>query len=139
MLADRAGSDTRRRTRIGLLLALVGAAAWVSLAAVDTASLVAPFWPAAGVAAGLYLTTERRFRPWLLAGLGLLILLVHLAQGYPLGVAAGFTASCLVETWLVRRSLVGPTSGRRAALHDEGDVSRLVGTFARAAAAAGHG
>ena len=140
MLADWAGSRTRRRTlRPGLLLVLVAASAWVSLAAVDTASLVAPFWPVAGVAAGLYLTTERRFRPRLLTGLGLLILLVHLVQGYPPGVAAGFTASCLVETWLVRRSLVGPGSDRRAALHDEGDVSRLVGTFARAAAAAALG
>jgi PAS domain S-box-containing protein len=128
-----------RTVRPALLLALVLVAGWVSLAVVEAASLVPPAWPVSGLAAGLHLTTARRRRPWVLAALTVVVLVVHLAHGYPLAVATGFTLACTAETWLVRRTLLRDRPDGRAALLEEGDVSRLVGAIALGAAVAALG
>lgn len=134
--ADGGISALPRALRLATLVVLVGASTALALAAVEDASLVAPFWPAAGLAAGAYLTTRCGARSWVLAGLGLLTLVVHLTAGFPIVVAAGFSLSCAAETWVVRRSLLRHRPDERAALLDQGDVSNLVVAVALGASVA---
>ena len=61
------------------------------------------------------------------------MLAAHLLAGLRLAVALGFTASSVAAAWLVRHQLVRGLDGRRAALLDQGDVSRLIGAIARRA------
>ena len=85
-------------------------------------------WPAAGLTAGLLLTSPGRLRPALTAVSFLLMLAAHLLQGYQLSVALGFSASSVAAAWVVRHQLVRGLEGGRAALLDQGDVSRLIGS-----------
>ncbi len=67
------------------------------------------------------------------------MLLAHLLAGYDWRVALGFTASSIAASWLVRPLLVRGLDGRRAALLDQGDVSRLIGAIALSSLVAGAG
>ena len=125
--------------RTSLLLTGVFTSAWLSLAVVDTESLVPSIWPAGAFTAGLYLTSPKRLRPRLLASCFGLMLLAHLLAGYDWRVALGFTASSIAASWLVRPLLVRGLDGRRAALLDQGDVSRLIGAIALSSLVAGAG
>ena len=130
-----------RPLRIGLLLAAVLVSAWGSLAVVDTASEVPTVWPAAGIVAGLLLTSPARLRSALTAASVLVILVPYLGLGHPLVPALGYSVSFVAAAWLVRSRLTRGLGGRRAVLRDSGDVSRFVGaiTTGSLVAAAGYG
>ncbi len=130
---------TARAARIPLLLVAVFVSAWLALVVVDTESLVPAIWPAGGVAAGLLLTSPRRLRRGLLAACFALMVLAHLLTGYDWVVAVGFSASSVAASWLLRHLLVRGQDVRRAALLDQGDVSRLVGAITTSSVVAGVG
>ena len=106
---------------------------------VDAESLVPALWPAGGLAAGLLLTSPGHLRPGLTAGVFALMLAAFLLQGYDWTVAIGFSASSAAAAWVVRAQLVRGLDGRRAALLDQGDVSRLIGAITVGSAVAGIG
>ena len=125
--ATALGSLTPQRVlRMTALLTAVGISAWLSLSVVESASRVPPLWPAGGLMTGLFLTTPRLLRPYVVALSAGLVLLAHLAAGYELTGAAGFTISTVVAAWVVRARLVHGLGGRHAALLDQGDVSRMI-------------
>ena len=130
---------TARTARIALLLVGVFGSAWLALLVVDTESLVPAIWPAGGLAAGLLLTSPKRLRPGLLAACFGVMVLAHLLVGFGWAVALGFSASSAAASWAVRELLVRGQAGRRAALLDQGDVSRLIGTITTSSAIAGIG
>ncbi|MET0838749.1 MAG: ATP-binding protein, partial [Marmoricola sp.] len=128
-----------RSRSLSLLLIGVLGSAWLALTVVDAASLVPVIWPAVGLTAGLLLTSPRRLRPALLAASFVLMLAAHLLQGYEWTVAVCFSASSVAAAWVVRHQLVRGLDGRRAALLDTGDVSRLVGSITAGSLVAGLG
>ena len=130
---------TARHLRTALLLLGVFSTAWLALTVVEAESLVPALWPAGGLAVGLLLTSPSRLRPALLASTFVLILGAHLLQGYDLTVAVGFSASSVLAAWVMRHQLVRGLDGRRAALLDQGDVSRLIGAITVGSAVAGLG
>jgi hypothetical protein len=128
-----------RTVRILLLLAAVFVSAWLSLGVVDTDSLVPAIWPAGALATGLVLTSPRRLRPPVLAATFGLVLAAHVLQGYDWGVALGFSVSAAAAAGAVAYTLVLGLEGRRAALLDQGDVSRFIGALTAGSAVAGLG
>jgi PAS domain S-box-containing protein len=134
-----AGLETRRTLRTVLLLLAVLVAAWVATAVVHTPSGVPMIWPAGGFLAGLLLISTRRLRPVLCLVGFLLILSAYLVNGYDWAVATGFSASFALAAWVVRSRLVAGLVQHRAALHDQGDVSRLIGAISMGSALAGIG
>jgi PAS domain S-box-containing protein len=135
----RRTSHTARTVRVSLLLAAVLAAAWASIAVIDSPSAAPPIWPAGGLVAGLLLTSPRHLRQGLLASSLLLVLGAYLAQGYDVVPALGYSASFVGAAWLVRKRLVDGLDGRRVALRDSGDVSQFVGSIAAGSLLAGVG
>ena len=132
--------QTRNRAvRIGGLLAAVLACALAGLSSRQGASMVPAMWPAAGVAAGLYLTSPKRLRPGVLAGVLVVLVVAHLLQGHPPLSAVGFSASSVLAVWVVRRRLVAGMEGKRVALLGPGDVSRMIGSIATGCLVAGAG
>jgi PAS domain S-box-containing protein len=129
----------RRTVRTSLLLLGIMVAAFGGLAQVRAESLVPGAWPAAGLCAGLLLTSTRSWRRWLAPGLVALLALTFVAHGYSLLVSFGFALSSVAGAWVVRERLVAGRDGARAALLDQGDVSKLIGaiTVGSAATAAG--
>jgi PAS domain S-box-containing protein len=127
----------RQHLRAALLLAAVFASALLVLSDVEADSLVPVLWPAAGLAAGLLLTSPARARPWLAGAVFVLMVVAHLLSGYDWVVAVGFSLSSVVSAWVVRSVLV--RGERRAALLDYGDVSRLIGAITVGSAVAGLG
>lgn len=123
------------------LLALVFVSAWVSVSTSSGGSLVPAVWPPAGVAAGLLLTTPSRLRPLVAAVTAVLLALADVLHGADLLVSVAFAVSTVAGVVVVRAVLVAGRDGRRAALMDQGDVSRMIGAIAlgSATAAAGHG
>jgi len=130
---------TRRNVRILLLLTGVLGTSWLALTVVDAESRVPALWPASGLVAGLLLTSPRRLRPGLTVATFALMLAAHLLQGFDWPLAIGFSASSVASAWVVRLQLVRGLDGRRAALLDQGDVSRLIGAIAVGSMAAGLG
>jgi PAS domain S-box-containing protein len=128
-----------RHLRITLLLVGVFATSWLALTVVEADSLVPSLWPAGGLAAGLLLTSPRHLRAGLTGAVFGLMLAAYLLQGYDWTVAVGFTASSVAAVWVVRIQLVRGLDGRRAALLDQGDVSRLIGAITVGSAVAGLG
>ncbi len=127
--------------RAGLLLAGVFLCAWAALAVVGNESRVPAIWPAAGLMAGLFLTTPRRHRIGVTVAITVTVAVAHLAHGYDWRLTTGFTLSSVAACLVVRRRLVAGLEGRRAALLDQGDVSRMIGSIAAGSlvAAAGCG
>jgi PAS domain S-box-containing protein len=130
---------TTRHLRMALLLVGVFGSSWLALTVVDAGSLVPALWPAGGLAAGLLLTSPSRLRPALTAAVFVLMLAAFLLQGYEWAVALGFSVSSVASAWTVRAQLVRGLDGRRAALLDQGDVSRLIGAITIGSAVAGLG
>ncbi len=128
-----------RMVREAVLLGTVLVTAWMALGMVDTGSRVPTMWPAAGVMAGLLLTSRSARRPWIAGLCVLLVAAAHLVQGYDLRLAIGFSLSSVLACLVVRLRLVAGLEGRRAALLDQGDVSRLIGAIATGSAAAALG
>ncbi len=128
-----------RAVRTGLLLLGVFLSAWLTLSVVDTASLVPAIWPAGGLAAGLLLTSSRHRRPRLVTVVFALVVAAHLVAGYGWAVALGFSTSWTASAWLVPRLLRRGLEGRRVALLDQSDVSRLVAAIAAGSLVAGGG
>ena len=138
-LLSEAPPVSARQLRIALLLLGIGLSAWAGLGGVHAESLVPALWPAAGLAAGLLLTSPSRLRPALASVTFVLLLAAHLVQGYDWVVALGFSLSSVAAVWVVRALLVRGLDGRRAALLDQGDVSRLVGAITMGSLVAGLG
>ena len=130
---------TAQQVRIGLLLLGIGFSAWVALSKVHAESLVPALWPAAGLAVGLLLIATDRLRPALVAATFVLLLAAHLLQGYDWVVALGFSLSSVACVWVTRQLLVRGLDGRAAALLDQGDVSRLIGSISMGSVVAGVG
>jgi PAS domain S-box-containing protein len=139
LMAAASARLTVRHVRIALLLAGIFATSWLALTVIEADSLVPALWPAGGLAAGLLLTSPRHLRPGLTAATFVLMLAAYLLQGYDWTVAVGFTASSVAAVWVVRVQLVRGLGDRRAALLDQGDVSRLIGAIAAGSAVAGLG
>jgi len=132
--------QARTRTlRLGALLLAVFVTALAGLSSRQGESMVPAMWPAAGIAAGLYLTSPKRLRPGILGSVFVLMVAAHAIEGHPLPSALGFSASSVLAVWLVRRRLVAGMDGQRVALLGPGDVSRMIGTIATGSAAAGAG
>ncbi|MCW2867588.1 MAG: domain S-box protein [Marmoricola sp.] len=130
---------TPRLLRIGALLAGVLATSWLALTVVGAQSRVPMMWPAAGLMAGLFLTSARPQRRWVAGACVVVVLLAHVAHGYDLRMSAGFALSTVAACLVVRERLVSGLEGRRAALLDQGDVSRLIGAIAVGSSLAGAG
>ena len=130
---------TRHLLRTALLLVAVFVAAFVSLRSVGGASLVPAIWPTAGVAAGLHLTSPARLRRPVLSAVFVLVLAAHLVHGFDLTLGLGFSLTCVASVWVLRRLLVRGLDGRRVALLDQGDVSRMIGSISVASLVAGAG
>ncbi len=94
-------------------------------------------WPAAGLIAGLHLTSPRVWRPWLLVGSFVVLVAAYLMREYSLVLAMGFSVSSVVAAHVVRRLLTRGTGW--ATLLDKGDVSRMIGATAAGSALAGLG
>ncbi|GAB3652335.1 hypothetical protein GCM10027596_01380 [Nocardioides korecus] len=133
---DRAAA---RLLRVAALLTGILATSWLAVSVVPADSRVPLMWPAAGLMAGLFLTSSVGRRRWTAAVSVLLVLLAHLAHGYDLRMAAGFAVSTVAACLVVRRRLVSGLDGRRAALLDQGDVSRMIGAIATGSLLAGAG
>ena len=128
-----------RLLRIGALLAGILATSWLAVSVVPADSRVPLMWPAAGLMAGLFLTSSRGRRRWTAGASVLLVLVAHLAHGYDPRMAVGFALSTVAACLVVRGRLVSGLDGRRAALLDQGDVSRLIGAIATGSLLAGAG
>ena len=116
--------------RVTLLLAGVLASAWLVLGVVDTASLVPALWPAGGLAAGLLLTTPKRLQAPLLGAVFALVLArPPRCRGTTRAWPSASPPAPSPPPGLVRHRLVRGLEGRRAALLDQGDVSRLIGAI----------
>lgn len=126
-----------RSFRAVLLQVSVFAAAWAVLGHVDAASRVPAMWPAAGLIAGLHLTSSRVWRPWLLAGSFLVLVAAYLMRDYSPVLAVGFSMSSVVAAHVVRRQLTRGT-GWATLLH-RGDVSTMIGATVLGSAVAGLG
>ena len=124
--------------RPALLLLGVLLSAWAGLALVPGSSLVPMIWAPAGIGAALFLTTTRRRRPLVLTLLFLAVLAAHVAHRSDPVVSVGFSLSSVAAVWTVRTLLVRGLGGR-VALLDQGDVSRMIGAIAVAAAVAAAG
>jgi hypothetical protein len=129
-----------RVARPATLLALVFASALVSLSSVGSSSLAPMIWPAGGLAAGLYLTSRARARPFVLGGVFVVLLSAYLLREVELEVSVALSLTCTVTVWVTRRLLVRPGERHRVALREPGEVSRLIGaiTLSSAVAAAGY-
>ena len=131
VLARRRAPETdlhaARLSRTAVLLIAVFLAAVVALSNVKSASLVPMMWPAAGLAAGLYLTTARRLRFLVLVLVFLLVMLAHVLYGLGVRESFGFSATCVAAVATCRLTLVAGRADARVALLDYGDVSRLIG------------
>ncbi len=140
-------SDVTRRTRPRVSRAVVRPAllllgvlfcAWAGLGMLTGDSQVPMIWAPSGLGAALYLTTTQRWRPLALGLLFVAVLAAHLLRGFDPVVALGFSLSCIAAVWTVRTLLVRGLEGR-AALLDQGDVSRMIGAIAAAGAVAAVG
>jgi PAS domain S-box-containing protein len=132
-------SGISRELRHALLLGLVLASSWLVLLGIDPESVVPPAWPASGLAAGLYLTSPRRYRPTVLAATFVLVLTAHLLHGVAVPTAVAVGTISAVEVWLVRRLLLHGLGGRDVGLLERGDVPRLVLVTCTAALASAGG
>ncbi len=123
-----------------LLLGLVLLLSWVVLFA-PTASLVPPAWPAAGILAGLFLTTPPAHRGALAVLAGLVLVAAEALHGLGLPVATALAAVTVAEALIVSRLMTDGTDRRAPTLLVDGDVSRLIRGVAVGAgvAAAGYG
>ncbi|MCW2818506.1 MAG: domain S-box protein [Marmoricola sp.] len=128
-----------RLVRPAALLTGILATSWLAVSVVDADSRVPLMWPAAGLMAGLFLTSSRGRRHWTAAVSVALVLAAHLAHGYDPRMAAAFAVTTVTACLVVRRRLVAGLDGRRAALLDQGDVSRLIGAIAAGSLVAGVG
>ena len=131
--------DFARLARTATLLSLVFAFALASLSRIESTSLAPLIWPAGGIAAGLYLTTRAQWRPVVLVAIFGAVLAAHLVQDMGIGVSLGFSLSCTVTVWVLRRLLVRSGDTRRLALLESGEVSRLIGAITTSSAVASAG
>jgi PAS domain S-box-containing protein len=131
-------TDGTRALEPALLLVGILVTSWVALLPATGEVPLAPIWPASGLAAGLLVLTGPRQRPAMAAGVLSVLLVAHLLVGTAPAVALGVSAVCTVEALVVHRVLT--LGGRRVALLEDGDVSRLVaaGSAGAALAAAGY-
>lgn len=131
MLRDRSERSVLGTTaRTALLLALLFLTSWAAISLTTAESLVAIAWPASGLSVGVLLGAPRRQRPVLLGVIFALVLLAGVVEGVDPVASAAFGATCVLETVLVLWRLEQGGDGRRPALLDDGDVSRMVGAIA---------
>ena len=126
------GSTPRAPSGISLLLIGVFASAVAGARRRSTReSLVPAIWPAGGLIAGLLLTSPTGCVPACSALVFVLMLAAHLLQRLRRGAGARLQRELVAAAWRGPRSrLVRGLDGRRAALLDQGDVSRLIGAIA---------
>ncbi len=135
MARSRSGSTLARPS---LILGLVLLGSWVVLFA-PSASLVPPAWPAAGLLAGLLLTSGPARRPALAAVGGIALVVAHALHGVGLPVAAALAAVSVTEALVVSHLMTRGTGHGPPTLLVDGDVSRLIRGIAVGAAVAAAG
>jgi len=90
-------SPRDRALAVGALAAAYFLATQLSFLLVAPQFRLAAFWPSAGVLAGGLAIMPRRDRPWLLAAVGVIVLLPSLSNGVPLVRASVFAAADCLE------------------------------------------
>ncbi|MGA0601636.1 ATP-binding protein [Caulobacter sp. KR2-114] len=106
MLTGRAG---QRAAGVGYVLAFAVSAV-VSCAMTRQAHGVAALWTADAFLAAAFITLPRRISLWVAAGCALANIAVNVANGTPVGLAAGFTVINVLEsavTAVIARRIVG--------------------------------
>ncbi len=123
------------------LALLLGAALGIhllSVGAVELApegSMVASWWPAAGLGTGLAAVVAPARRPLVLLAVLLGSLTGHVAGGHGPDFAGLYAVFCVVEVVITTHFLRGPTGEAR--LREMGDVARLAGAVVTGAATLG--